>query len=103
MAGDVCGRCGHEGELLCCQTCPRAFHLSCVVPPLQEIPLDDWFCSVCATNAVTGVTDCVRRAEKDGIVRLVPLGEDQAHRTYVYMSRLHIVGRPVGVPWIHIC
>ena len=42
---DVCGLCGKDGELLCCDGCPAAFHLACV--GLDAAPAGDWFCAVC--------------------------------------------------------
>ena len=27
---DMCAVCGHDGELLLCDACPRAFHMACV-------------------------------------------------------------------------
>lgn len=35
---DECAVCHDGGELICCDGCPRAFHLACLCPPLQEIP-----------------------------------------------------------------
>ena len=45
---DLCVRCNQGGELLWCDTCPDSFHLSCLDPPLENFPPDDWFCSRCS-------------------------------------------------------
>ncbi|KAJ8599245.1 hypothetical protein CTAYLR_006223 [Chrysophaeum taylorii] len=43
---DECHVCSRGGELLCCDSCPRAFHLDCV--GLDSIPAGDlWVCSLC--------------------------------------------------------
>ncbi|KAI3371113.1 hypothetical protein L3Q82_023748 [Scortum barcoo] len=46
----LCAACQTGGELLCCDKCPRVFHLSCHVPSLLKSPrqaLEVWFCSFC--------------------------------------------------------
>lgn len=46
---DLCDACGgQEGDLLCCEGCPRSFHLLCLDPPLASVPTTgDWFCPAC--------------------------------------------------------
>nr|KAF6381153.1 autoimmune regulator [Pipistrellus kuhlii] len=44
---DECAVCLDGGELICCDGCPRAFHLACLSPPLQAIPSGTWRCSSC--------------------------------------------------------
>ncbi|XP_021060145.1 autoimmune regulator isoform X6 [Mus pahari] len=49
---DECAVCHDGGELICCDGCPRAFHLACLSPPLQEIPSGLWRCSCCLQGRV---------------------------------------------------
>jgi len=35
---DYCAVCHNGGELLCCDGCPKVFHLQCHVMPLSEAP-----------------------------------------------------------------
>uniref|UniRef100_A0A673T2R7 Autoimmune regulator n=1 Tax=Suricata suricatta TaxID=37032 RepID=A0A673T2R7_SURSU len=44
---DECAVCQDGGELICCDGCPRAFHLACLSPPLREIPSGTWRCYSC--------------------------------------------------------
>ncbi|XP_039714027.1 autoimmune regulator [Pteropus medius] len=44
---DECAVCRDGGELICCDGCPRAFHLACLSPPLREVPSGTWRCSSC--------------------------------------------------------
>ncbi|KAM9409414.1 tripartite motif-containing protein 66 isoform 2-T4 [Pholidichthys leucotaenia] len=44
---DFCAVCLVGGDLLCCDRCPKVFHLSCHVPPLFSFPSGDWACSLC--------------------------------------------------------
>ncbi|XP_069831608.1 autoimmune regulator isoform X2 [Dendropsophus ebraccatus] len=44
---DECSVCRDGGELLCCDGCPRSYHLSCLVPPLTYIPSGTWRCGSC--------------------------------------------------------
>ncbi|KAK2901087.1 hypothetical protein QQF64_014817 [Cirrhinus molitorella] len=47
---DECAVCKDGGELICCDGCPRAFHLTCLVPPLTSIPSGTWRCQLCQSN-----------------------------------------------------
>ncbi|KAK5859959.1 hypothetical protein PBY51_021474 [Eleginops maclovinus] len=49
---DECAVCKDGGELICCDGCPRAFHLTCLVPPLTSIPCGRWQCDCCGGNKV---------------------------------------------------
>ncbi|KAK2988529.1 hypothetical protein RJ640_022480, partial [Escallonia rubra] len=42
---DLCSICADGGELLLCDTCPRAFHTECVFLP--NIPRGTWYCRYC--------------------------------------------------------
>ncbi|GLT41760.1 hypothetical protein SLA2020_158030 [Shorea laevis] len=42
---DLCSICLDGGDLLCCDTCPRAFHKECV--SLPKIPTGTWYCRYC--------------------------------------------------------
>nr|XP_046244068.1 tripartite motif-containing protein 66 isoform X2 [Scatophagus argus] len=44
---DFCAVCLIGGDLLCCDRCPKVFHLSCHVPSLLRFPSGDWLCSLC--------------------------------------------------------
>lgn len=35
---DWCAVCQNGGELLCCEKCPKVFHLTCHVPTLTNFP-----------------------------------------------------------------
>jgi curved DNA-binding protein CbpA len=49
----VCHFCRLEGELLCCDGCPRTFHFLCLVPPMRkaDMPEGEWFCQFCTSTA----------------------------------------------------
>ncbi|KAF6384331.1 autoimmune regulator [Rhinolophus ferrumequinum] len=49
---DECAVCHDGGELICCDGCPRAFHLACLSPPLRQIPSGTWRCSSCLQGGV---------------------------------------------------
>uniref|UniRef100_A0A3Q0QQX0 Tripartite motif containing 66 n=1 Tax=Amphilophus citrinellus TaxID=61819 RepID=A0A3Q0QQX0_AMPCI len=44
---DFCAVCLIGGDLLCCDCCPKVFHLSCHIPPLLSFPSGDWVCTLC--------------------------------------------------------
>ncbi|KAL7827903.1 hypothetical protein AOLI_G00310550 [Acnodon oligacanthus] len=44
---DWCAVCQNGGELLCCDKCPKVFHLSCHIPSLSASPSGEWYCTFC--------------------------------------------------------
>lgn len=42
-----CEICYLGGNLLCCDTCPRTYHLECLDPPLESAPPGLWECPTC--------------------------------------------------------
>ncbi|KAK4399540.1 protein CHROMATIN REMODELING 4 [Sesamum angolense] len=42
-----CEVCELGGKLLCCDYCPRTYHLECLDPALQRIPKGKWECPIC--------------------------------------------------------
>ena len=44
---DECVVCEDGGNLICCDGCVNSYHMSCVCPPLLEIPEGQWFCEEC--------------------------------------------------------
>ena len=47
---DVCGICARGGDLLCCDFCPRAFHLECIGVVEEDLPEGDWRCQGCTAD-----------------------------------------------------
>ena len=33
-----CHVCGEDGELICCDQCPKVYHLDCHEPPIRRLP-----------------------------------------------------------------
>jgi hypothetical protein len=46
-----CGRTNSDFALIYCGRCGRSYHLECVYPPLDTVPLGEWFCSDCSDLA----------------------------------------------------
>ncbi|XP_075693699.1 PHD and RING finger domain-containing protein 1 isoform X2 [Rhinoderma darwinii] len=47
---EVCGRCDREDRLLLCDGCDAGYHMECLTPPLNAVPVDEWFCPECAAT-----------------------------------------------------
>lgn len=46
-----CKTCKDGGELLCCDSCPSAYHTYCLNPPLKNVPEDEeWICPRCSVS-----------------------------------------------------
>ncbi|KAG0475427.1 hypothetical protein HPP92_015113 [Vanilla planifolia] len=45
-----CEECDLGGNLLCCDSCPRTYHLECLNPPLKRAPSGKWKCPKCCNQ-----------------------------------------------------
>ncbi|KAK6637203.1 hypothetical protein RUM44_007617 [Polyplax serrata] len=50
---DWCAVCMDGGELICCDNCPKVFHVNCHIPALKTIPgeTETWQCLLCTDVA----------------------------------------------------
>jgi chromodomain-helicase-DNA-binding protein 4 len=49
---EYCEVCQQGGEIILCDTCPRAYHLICLEPELEEPPEGKWSCPHCEGEGV---------------------------------------------------
>lgn len=48
---EFCRVCKDGGELLCCDSCPSAYHTHCLNPPLKNVPDGEWHCPRCTVRS----------------------------------------------------
>ncbi|KAK6320087.1 hypothetical protein J4Q44_G00091940 [Coregonus suidteri] len=44
---EVCGGSDREDRLLLCDGCDAGYHMECLTPPLDAVPVEEWFCPEC--------------------------------------------------------
>ena len=99
--------CSEGGELLCCDTCPLAYHIHCVYPPLRRIPRGNWACQVCTGADDERPRSCrVKKATIEGERSLASDGKrDYTTLSYLYLPNLITIGPrgklflPMGTFW----
>ncbi|KAG0422040.1 hypothetical protein HPB47_002112, partial [Ixodes persulcatus] len=47
---EVCGNCDREDRLLLCDACDLGYHCECLTPPLDTVPVEEWYCPDCAPD-----------------------------------------------------
>ncbi|XP_036850823.2 autoimmune regulator isoform X2 [Manis javanica] len=101
---DECAACRDGGELICCDGCPRAFHLACLSPPLQQVPSGTWRCSSCLQGRVRRDLPLAeepqpqeRPAEAPVFLGLRLAGEEERQQ-----SRKPPTGMDTAVPYKHL-
>ncbi|GBM00120.1 Chromodomain-helicase-DNA-binding protein 5 [Araneus ventricosus] len=67
---DYCEVCQQGGEIILCDTCPRAYHLVCLDPDLEEPPEGKWSCPHCE-GAVTKEVAIKKKVEDE--IKVEPL------------------------------
>ncbi|XP_012239827.1 uncharacterized protein LOC100749759 [Bombus impatiens] len=79
---EVCHQSNREDRMLLCDGCDRGYHLECLTPPLDEVPIEEWFCPECSQNNQTN-TETVK-IDVEEIIDLV----DEARRLGVTYGRI---------------
>ncbi|XP_077953968.1 uncharacterized protein LOC120812246 isoform X3 [Gasterosteus aculeatus] len=47
---EVCRGSDHEDRLLLCDGCDAGYHMECLTPPLDSVPVEEWFCPGCEAS-----------------------------------------------------
>ncbi|XP_040567508.1 nucleosome-remodeling factor subunit NURF301 [Lepeophtheirus salmonis] len=85
---DHCRVCHRLGDMVVCDTCGGTYHLTCLNPPLTDVPdEEEWTCQICKDNYIKGVTDCYSKGEESSKIRHEVLGYDRRGNKYWFISR----------------
>lgn len=49
---DYCEVCQQGGEIILCDTCPKAYHMVCLDPDMEEAPEGRWSCPSCESAGI---------------------------------------------------
>ncbi|KAB0386064.1 hypothetical protein FD755_001020 [Muntiacus reevesi] len=86
---DWCAVCQNGGDLLCCEKCPKVFHLTCHVPTLLSFPSGDWICTFCRDIGKPEVEyDCdnLQHSKKGKTAQgLSPVDQRKCERLLLYL------------------
>lgn len=86
---DWCAVCQNGGDLLCCDKCPKVFHLTCHVPTLLSFPSGEWICTFCRNLAKPEVEyncDNLQHRKKGKAVHgLSPTDQRKCERLLLYI------------------
>ncbi|XP_063785425.1 transcription intermediary factor 1-alpha isoform X2 [Pseudophryne corroboree] len=88
---DWCAVCQNGGELLCCEKCPKVFHLSCHVPTLMSFPSGEWICTFCRDLSKPEVEyDCddpsvAEKRKLGGTTMMTPLDQRKCERLLLHL------------------
>ena len=79
---EVCHQSNREDRMLLCDGCDRGYHLECLTPPLDEVPIEEWFCPECSQNNQTNAETV--KIDVEEIIDIV----DEARRLGVTYGRI---------------
>ncbi|TSK45871.1 PHD and RING finger domain-containing protein 1 [Bagarius yarrelli] len=60
---EVCGGTDREDRLLLCDGCDAGYHMECLTPPLDAVPVEEWFCPECAPNSLNSAAERLSEEE----------------------------------------
>ncbi|KAK5854780.1 hypothetical protein PBY51_004945 [Eleginops maclovinus] len=79
---DYCEVCQQGGEIILCDTCPRAYHMVCLDPDMEKAPEGTWSCPHCEKEGIQWeAREEVSEGEED-IVDTGEMEEDDHHMEF---------------------
>uniref|UniRef100_A0A3Q2C8K6 RING-type E3 ubiquitin transferase n=1 Tax=Cyprinodon variegatus TaxID=28743 RepID=A0A3Q2C8K6_CYPVA len=82
---DWCAVCINGGDLLCCDRCPKVFHMKCHVPTIKIIPQGDFLCTFCRSIANPEIEYCDESKRVKGDQSLGPEDQRRCERLLLYI------------------
>ncbi|XP_002735005.1 E3 ubiquitin-protein ligase TRIM33-like [Saccoglossus kowalevskii] len=93
---DYCACCQNGGDLLCCDTCPKVFHLQCHIPSLTATPKETWICGLCQDlcKEIQGISENDEHGK-----RKASSGLSEAHQKICERILLELFCHPASPPF----
>ncbi len=66
-----CWVCHDGGDVLCCDKCPRVFHIQCSGLPKAPEGDEEWFCPVCKVSNSSLYNYCVNKPSNVNILHCI--------------------------------
>ncbi|ROL42893.1 Nuclear body protein SP140 [Anabarilius grahami] len=80
---DVCYVCHSEGDLVCCDECPRAFHSHCHLPAVYGESPGEWICTFCVLRTSQQWRDSSSMTEHEAFN--APVSQYRLHCHYLLL------------------
>lgn len=71
---DYCEVCQQGGEIILCDTCPRAYHMVCLDPDMEKAPEGKWSCPHCVSTGFPRI--CCQGGKSVDLVLFFSANED---------------------------
>ncbi|XP_051915678.1 E3 ubiquitin-protein ligase TRIM33 isoform X2 [Hippocampus zosterae] len=82
---DWCAVCINGGDLLCCDRCPKVFHMKCHVPTIKIFPKGDFLCTFCRSISSPEIEYCDDSRKVSGENVLNPEEQRKCERLLLYI------------------
>ncbi|XP_071331485.1 E3 ubiquitin-protein ligase TRIM33 isoform X4 [Trachinotus anak] len=82
---DWCAVCINGGDLLCCDRCPKVFHMKCHVPTIKIFPKGDFLCTFCRSLTTPEIEYCDDSRKIKGEQNMSPEDQRRCERLLLYI------------------
>ncbi|XP_071955461.1 uncharacterized protein [Antedon mediterranea] len=93
---EVCGRCDREDRLLLCDGCDNGYHLECLDPPLEHIPIEEWYCPECTPSCLDPVEQqkqCEVKVEEEDKPDTTSRSTMETRNSQIYQGIPRVIAR----------